>query len=89
MLYKTIEVWKRIDEQSAVCYRCFEILELRRFVVQSADWYHAPLEDASTKDHATNFVDLFIEEAPEVRSGTFLCLEEAICAFDIEFGNRK
>jgi hypothetical protein len=83
MLYRSIDVWKRYAGH-AVRYRCFEILPVKKFCVQSADYYR--LEDAGRKDDLDRqFIELFLEQAPEERSKVFNTIEEAIEWHDWEF----
>jgi hypothetical protein len=86
MLYKTIDVWKRSDGV-AVRYRCFELIPGGQFCVQSADFY--PLSSDRAKDYflERQLAELFLEQAPNDRSGTFETLEEAIAFHDREFGS--
>jgi len=87
-MYKSIDVWKRLDEKTMVRYRCFQILISHRFCVQSTDFYHLPLDEAQLAQFDRQFLELLCEEAPEVRAETYATLEEAIRMHDQEFENR-
>jgi hypothetical protein len=87
-MYKSIDIWKRLDGKTLVRYRCFEILASNRFCVQSSDYYHLPLDVSQLAQSDRQFLELLIEEAPEARAETYLTLEEAIRMHDLEFGNQ-
>ena len=81
-LYKPIDVWKRVDENEAVRYRCFESLKSKRFSVQSADFYRLPFKEQQNVNLDRQFVELFLEADPAKRGGEHATLEEAIAAHD-------
>jgi hypothetical protein len=87
MLYKLVSVCRRLGEGEAVVYRCLELLSGRGFVVQSADRVRLPLLPEDLQHHERQFWELFCEVAPEERARPYPSLEEAIAAFDAEFGN--
>ncbi len=87
MLYKLVSVCRRLGEREAVVYRCLELLPGRGFVVQSADRVRLPLRLEDLQHHERQFWELFCEVAPEERAKPYPSLEEAIAAFDAEFGN--
>lgn len=84
-LYKAIDVWKRLDDSTAVRFRCFESLRSGRFCVQSADFYRLPLHAAHVANLDRQFVELFVEQEPSNRNAEFTTLEEAILMHDKEF----
>jgi hypothetical protein len=83
--FKAIDVWSRKGEGTVVRYRCFQKLPDGGYTVQSADYYHAPFLEVQAAQHEKQFLELFSEEAPKVRSPLFPTLLEAICAFDQDF----
>jgi hypothetical protein len=83
--YKVIDVWSRRDEGTVVRYRCFQMLPDGGYTVQSADYYNAPFREARAAQHEKQFLELFSEEAPRLRSPLFPTLMEAIFAFDRDF----
>jgi hypothetical protein len=85
-LYKSIDIWRR-KGGAVVRYRCFHILPDNLYCVQSADSYRPPFGDVSIMQHDKQFLELLVEEAPELRSAGFPSLTEAIAAFDREFDN--
>ena len=87
MLYKLMKVYRRLGDRDAVVYRCLELLPGRGFVVQSADRVRLPLRLEDLQHHERQFWELFCEVAPEERAKPYPSLEEAIAAFDAEFGN--
>jgi hypothetical protein len=83
--YKAIDVWSRRDRGTIVRYRCFQLLPDGGYSVQSADHYHAPFRDDRPAQHEKQFLELFLQEAPEVRAPLLPTLLEAIRAFDRDF----
>lgn len=86
MIYKSIDVWKRLGTSRLVRYRCFEVLPEGGFCVQSADYYDAPFSDPRREDHDKQFLELLAEDAPEKRSMSSPTIEGAIDSYDAEFG---
>jgi hypothetical protein len=86
-MFKAIDVWKKLDDTTAIRYRCFERLEDRQFCVQSADYYYLPLRQEQVKALDQQFVELFIEEAPDERSSAYPSLELAIARYNVEFAD--
>lgn len=84
-LYRAIDVWKRVDENTAIRYRCFESLHSKRFCVQSADFHRLPSDEQQIADLSRQFMELFIELEPSNRGGEHSTLEEAIAAHDRAF----
>jgi hypothetical protein len=82
-----INVFRRISAEKAIIYRCFELIPEGGFVVQSADWINLPVRPESMSHHERQLWELFCEEAPDQRSVPYASIEEAIAAFDAEFGN--
>lgn len=86
-MFKAIDIWKRIDDTTAVRYRCFQRLTDGQFCVQSADYYHLPLNEEQVKILDKQFLELFIEESPDQRSSLHPNLEEAITFYELEFAD--
>jgi len=87
-MYKSIDIWKRLDGKTLVRYRCFEILASNRFCVQSSDYYYLPFDEPQLSQSDRQFLELLIGEAPEARAETYPTLEEAIRMHDRDFGNK-
>jgi hypothetical protein len=77
-MYIAIDVWKRVDSQTLIRFRCFQVLPQNKYVVQSADFYRLPLDEARVNELERQFLELFFEEAPEVRAEMSETLEEAV-----------
>lgn len=88
LLYESMDVWRRLSGNRVVRYRCFKIHPQGRFCVQSADSYFSPLSESDRVNSDRQFLELFIESAPEIRSETFPSLDEAIAAHDREFSGQ-
>ena len=82
--YKYLAIWKKRDDKTAIRYNCFEIIGENNFCVQSADFFSLPLGDHEM-DFQRQFVELFLEEAPDTRNMAYSTLEEAILSFDDDF----
>ena len=86
-MFKAIDVWKRINDSEAVRYRCFQSLQTGKYSVQSADFYRMPQNPAQCADLERQHIELFIEQAPDERSGAYETLEAAIEAHEAEFAS--
>ena len=84
-LYVELNVWKRLNDQTAVLYRCFKRLEDEKFAVQSADFFRLPIDERQIHNSARQFFELFIEVAPSERCTWFESLDEAIAAHERDF----
>jgi|SRR3954453_23278009 hypothetical protein len=84
-MYREQSIWKRIDAQRAVHFRCFEDLASHLFCVQSADFYSLPMTLNARSGFDRQFVELFIEVEPVERSEWFGTVEEAIAAHEKKF----
>lgn len=83
-LFEAIDIWRRKDG-GAICYRCFRVVPSGQFCVQSADYYSSSGHNGARHDQ--QHIELFSEQDPDQRSGSFPTIEEAILNFDSEFGN--
>ena len=84
-MLRTIDVWKKIDDTTAIRYRCFQRLSDNGYCVQSADYYYLPINEEQVKNLDRQFLELLIEEPPDERSTVYQSLEEAIVMYDKEF----
>lgn len=87
LLYKIVNVCRRMGNGEVVVYRCLEVLSGRGFVVQSADRVRLPVPMEELHQHERQFWELLCEGAPEERDKLYPSLEQAIAAFDAEFDN--
>jgi hypothetical protein len=78
--YRQIDVWAQVDAESVVCYRCFEVLPLGKFCVQSKDYFYIPLTEKQLLHSAKQFAELFAEIRPDKRSKLYATIEEAVAA---------
>jgi hypothetical protein len=81
-LYRAVEVWARIEDNTVVRYRCLQSLDNGKYCVQSADFYHKGKEPSALD---AQFIELFTEQDPAERSGQHDTLEAAIAAHNREF----
>src|SRR5215472_6771855 len=84
-MFRSIDVWKILNAQTLVRYRCFQLLTNNRYCVQSADFYTLPLDESRVRSLEAQFVELLIEQRPDERTDTFASLQEAIAHHDEEF----
>lgn len=88
-MFKAISVWKRISDSEAVRYRCFQNLQTGKYSVQSADFYRLPENLAQSAQLERQHIELFVEQAPDERTGGHETLESAIEAHEAEFGSAR
>jgi hypothetical protein len=86
-MFKSIDIWKTLDDSSVIRYRCFQRLRDGQFCIQSADLYNLPLREEQIRFLDKQFLELFIEEPPDRRSSLHATLEEAIATYDLEFAD--
>ena len=89
MLYERVDVWRRTDSGALILYRCFRLLPSGGFCIQSADFFDAASAPTRHTHSQSQFFELLAEQPPEQRSGVFPTLEEAVNAFDRDFGNQS
>jgi hypothetical protein len=77
-LYRQFDIWKKIDDNVIVKFRCFEKLENNMFCVQSADYFYAPIDVVQLHNSDKQLIELFMEESPEKRSELYSTIDEAI-----------
>ncbi|MDH0646821.1 hypothetical protein N5D48_03990 [Pseudomonas sp. GD03858] len=85
-MFKSHQIWKRIDDQTAVIYYCFEDLGNGRYCVQNAEFVRLPIDDSGMAAKRRT-MELFIEECPSERSDWADTLAAAVTLHDAEFGN--
>jgi hypothetical protein len=85
-MFKAIDVWKRISDSEAVRYRCFQSLQTGKYSVQSADFYRLHGNPDQSAQLERQHIELFIEQAPDERTGAYETLEAAIETHEAEFG---
>lgn len=83
--FVAINVWRRLDDGRLVHYRCFQLVPRGGYCVQSADFYSLPIDQDRRKDLENQFLELLVEQPPNLRSGVFPTLEEAIARHDADF----
>jgi len=86
MMYERIDVYRRTTTNKVVIYRCWRILPEGGYVVQSADHISSPANAKELVEHEQRLLELFSDVAPEERGEPYPTVEEAIRAFDDEFG---
>ena len=84
-LYRSVDVWVRLESDRVACYRCLKILPGGGYVAQGKDFFTLPVA-ASASFLERQFVTLLAEIAPEERGGEYPTLEQAIAAHERELG---
>lgn len=84
-LYQVIDIWKRVSEKELIRYRCFKNLQTNKYSVQSADYYRFPLNSVQVANLEKQFVELFVEQAPDERTESYESIAEAIAAHIRDF----
>ena len=87
MMFEAIDVWRRSGKKCLVRYRCFRLIPDGGYCVQSADAYGASDSPTRAAEYDAQFIELLRGHRPDERAGVFTTLEEAIRAFDEDFGN--
>jgi hypothetical protein len=97
-LYRAIDVWKRVDDETLARYRCFEVLPDKGFCVHTVEFHRPPFSASQTENFETHFLEKLLEGELEEcsalspsfgatrRGGFFATLLDAINAHDREFG---
>ncbi|MBV9948539.1 MAG: hypothetical protein JOZ69_16940 [Myxococcales bacterium] len=85
-LFRAFSVCRRLPHE-AVIYRCFERLSDGLFFVQSADRLRLPLRLEDIHAHEVQLWELFLEASPDERGTPHPTIEQAVAAFDAQFGN--
>ena len=68
-------------------YRCFQNFQTGKHSVQSADFYRLPENAAKSAQLERQHIELFVEQAPDKRTGAHETLEAAIEVHEAEFGS--
>ena len=79
-LYRCHDVWERTSDFEIAIFRCFELLDIGEFCVQSCDHIRIDNPVEQEKDHCRQKIELFLECAPEIRAGE--CSKTLLCAID-------
>src|SRR4051812_47479298 len=88
-MYQSFSVWKRLEGGRLARYRCFKILKSGRYCVQSCDFYDQPLATNRAAEFEEQFLELLAEDPPDLRSGAFDSIADAIDAHDREFMSQE
>lgn len=80
--YRSFDIWALEEPGVVVSYKCFEVLPINKYCVQSIDRYRTPIRDADVMLLARNFLELLADSPPETRSGLHDTIEEAIRSYE-------
>lgn len=84
-LFRCVNVWERCTQKCLVCYTCFEVLPEGVYVVQSADFFNYPFGEDDLRQAQARFLELLLEEDPDIRGITYATVEEAIANHKKDF----
>ncbi len=87
-LFKEISVWKQIDDNTLLRYRCLQMLPDGGYCVKSSQFYHYPikLDDEQVKQAEFYFLDVMFQDGLlEITKEIYATLEEAIANHDNDF----
>jgi hypothetical protein len=87
-LFKEFSVWRRIDDETLLRYRCLQVPPDGGYCVKSSHFYRYPLslDDGQIAQAKFYFMDsLFQDSLSEAVKETYGTLEEAITKHDKDF----
>ena len=93
-LFKEINLWKQLDDNTVVRYRCLQLLPDGGYCVKSSHFYSYPIEvdDKQIREAEFYFLDsMFQGGLIDTTKKTYKTLEKAIEKHekDFAFANRK
>jgi hypothetical protein len=83
-LFRQISIWTRLDHERAARFNCIEDLGVRKFTVQSKDFFSIPIDEKRLAYFERLFPERIIETEWE-QHRWFDSIEEAVAAHDEEF----
>ena len=89
-LFKEVSVWRRVDDNTLLRYRCLQMLPDGGYFVKSSHSYREPITSDSEqiKQAEYYFLDgMFGDALLEIPKESYATLEEAIAKHDEDFGN--
>ena len=87
---KEISVWRRLDDNTLLRYRCLQLLPDGGYCVKSSHFYRYPLklDDDQIKQAEFYFLDgMFQDGLQEIAKQSYQTLEEAIANHDKDFSD--
>lgn len=85
VIYKQLNIWKKVSNKQLICYRLFERLSDNSYAVQSVDYFSIPIDEKIFMQFNKQLIELFLETNIEEREKFYSSIEEAIKAFDNDF----
>ncbi len=87
-LYKEINVWRVINDEHIVCYKCFEDLSSGKFLVKSSHHYYDSIDEEVIRNQERYYIEGVFSLADNLEE-SFETLSEAIEKFDLDFADFK
>ena len=84
-LFKEVKVFKKINNECLILYRCYELLSKNKYCVQSKDYFYSPFTEEQINNSNLQKLELFFETLPNERSELYSSISDAIKAYDLEF----
>jgi hypothetical protein len=87
-LFKEINVWKRIDNNKILLYRCFEVLPDNTYFVKCSNYFYEDFDDEQFNRLNKEFAEsLFYDSLIIHQEKAYSSIIEAINAHEEEFAN--
>lgn len=82
-LFVEINVWRAVDNDELIVYRCLHVLPDDQYVVKAVDHYHSPLTLEQVRERDFYFVDSMLQGGLEAAAHEACpTIEAAIAQFD-------
>ncbi len=85
-LYKEFNIWRVINDEHIVCYKCFEDLSNSKFLVKSSHHYYDSFDEETIRSQERYYIEGIFSLAENLEE-QFETLEEAIEKFDLGFAD--
>jgi hypothetical protein len=86
-LFKEISVWRRVDDNTLLQYRCLQALPDGGYFVKSSHFYREPIDGEQIRQAQFYFLDGMLGDAlSAIPKECYETLEEAIARHEDDFG---
>lgn len=85
-LYCEMTIWRQIDDQTLIRYRCFHVLPDNKYCVKASDFVRYPLQESVLKTQEQYYLESLFDDGLEMLL-TDACnsLEEAVAKHNQDF----
>jgi hypothetical protein len=84
-LYRQINVWKEIDDNTVCCYQLFERLSDNKFFCKKRDYFRYPLDEKQIRALEFYAIDSLFQGGLSMKIKKFDSIKEAIEQFEKDF----